>query len=152
MKPKFDKISKIISLVFIIMAVAVLLIVVYRSIKKISKICFENHCFLVEIAKSDIEKQKGLMNRESLGQNAGMLFVFNKEGSYSIWMKDTLIPLDVIWLDKKYQIVDIQTLSPCTSDPCATFTPKTNAKYVLEINAGLSAKYNFKIGGQAKLK
>lgn len=120
--------------------------------QKTANVCFGQNCFQSEIARDDAELQKGLMDRDGLDQDKGMLFVFNKEDKHSFWMKNTKIPLDVIWMSKDGKIVDIQTLSPCISDKCPTFSPKTNAQFVLEINAGLTKKDNIKIGDLAILK
>jgi len=75
------------------------------------------------------------MNRESLPQDAGMLFVFDTPGSYGFWMKNTLIPLDIIRLDQNFVVVDTATMTPCTADPCPSYNHRGLALYVLEINA-----------------
>jgi hypothetical protein len=78
------------------------------------------------------------MYREKLDANAGMLFIFEQEGSYGFWMKNTLIPLDIIWLDKTKKVVYIKKNAlPCSGDPCPVFQPQHNAFYVLEVNAGI---------------
>jgi len=107
----------------------------------ISKVCFNKKCFNVEIANTPKEHAIGLMNRKYLDSDSGMLFIFNAEDKYFFWMKNTLIPLDIIWLDKNKKIVFIkQNAKPCEADPCKTFGPNKNAKYVLEINNGLAEK------------
>jgi uncharacterized membrane protein (UPF0127 family) len=88
----------------------------------------------VEIAQTPEEKMKGLMYRTSLSDDEGMLFVFPQEDFHTFWMKNTFIPLDIIWIDKDFRIVDIQTHTPCTKN-CPYATPKAKAKYVLEVNA-----------------
>ena len=117
-----------------------------------ARVCFEQKCFQAEIANDEAVRQKGLMDRTSLEQDKGMLFVFDKEDKHSFWMKNTKIPLDVIWMDKEGKIVDIQTLTPCASDSCPSFVPESNAQFVLEINAGLSKESNLKIGSTALLR
>lgn len=117
--------------------------------KKISTptVSFENIKFNVEIADSDEERTRGLMYRESLWEKSAMIFVFPKTDIHSFWMKNTLIPLDMIWIKNEWgksHVVDIQTALPCEQDPCRSYIPVWIADYVLEINAGLAEKYNIK--------
>lgn len=103
--------------------------------------CFENNeCVSIEIADSPEERAKGLMNRSFLAPSAGMLFAFEQSAPHSFWMKNTLIPLDVIWLDEKFSVVDVKTMVACKSEPCPLYAPKTNAKYALEVNAGVAER------------
>jgi len=117
------------------------------EIEKENKVCFNENCFYVEIAETSEEKSRGLMYRESLAENRGMLFIFNQEGPYSFWMKNTLIPLDIIWLNQDKEVVFIKkSVQPCPDEKCPSIKPDREAKYVLEINGGLSDKINLKIG------
>ena len=75
---------------------------------------------------------------KKLPENSGMLFIFDKPDIYTFWMKNTLIPLDMIRINQDNQIVDIQEAIPCTTDICQTYPGKESASYVLEINKGLS--------------
>ena len=76
-----------------------------------------------------------------------MLFVFGGPGKYSFWMKNTLISLDIIWMDGDGKIVDIKEgAMPCGKNYCESYTPKAPAKYVLEINAGMAKETGMKIG------
>ena len=90
--------------------------------------------FEVEIADEHKERRQGIMFRESLAKNAGMLFVFEKESMYPFWMKNTLIPLTMIWIAEDFTIVDIKNAVPCEKDPCPNYPPSGKAKYVLEVN------------------
>ena len=63
------------------------------------------------------------MNRKSMASNRGMLFVFEEQKKHTFWMKNTLIPLDMIRIDSGLNIVDIQTAQPCTSNVCSNYTP-----------------------------
>lgn len=92
------------------------------------------------------------MNRPSLDPQAGMLFVFQTPGRRPFWMKNTLIPLDIIWMDETYTIVSVQTAQPCTADPCRTYDPLTDALYVLEINAGQAQQYGLTRGEKMEFR
>ena len=90
-----------------------------------------------ELAVSDRERQRGLMFRESLDKDQGMLFVFEEEAFYSFWMKNTWIPLDILWLDRGKRIVHIETdVPPCREEPCPSYGTRLPALYVLELKAG----------------
>jgi len=116
--------------------------------RQTSQVCLEEICFDVEIANTNAKREQGLMNRENLGENKGMLFVFDKEDIYSFWMKNTLISLDMIWMDEAGKIVFIKENSePCKDgEACPFITPKAKAKYVLEINTGLVKEMGLKTG------
>ena len=77
---------------------------------------------------------------KQLPENSWMLFVFDKEDTYTFRMKNTLIPLDMIRINKDNKIVDIQEALPCTTDICQTYPWKEPASYVLEVNKWLSKK------------
>lgn len=112
-----------------------------------NQVCFGSDCFGVELAKTNSEIEKGLMYRKELAQDAGMLFVFDKEGIYPFWMKNTLIPLDIIWIDSSNKVVFIvDNFQPCESLICPSATPAVKAKYVLEINAGICQQIGLKVG------
>lgn len=122
----------------------------YISNKTIAnKVCFEDNCFNVEIADNRETRELGLMFREKLDEDSGMFFIFENEGSYPFWMKNTLIPLDIIWIDSSGKIVDIREAIPCESEPCQIYYHADSAKYVLEINKGLSAELGIEIGNMA---
>lgn len=103
----------------------------------------------VEIADDEKELQKGLSGRSSLGQNKGMLFIFERKDKYTFWMKDTKIPLDIIFIDDN-KIVDMyKNVPPQDGKENAVlplYTSKAPANFVLEINGGLADKNGFKIG------
>lgn len=99
------------------------------------KVCIEDKCFVVEIARTSTEQQQGLMNREVMEADHGMIFIFAKSDMHNFWMKNTRIPLDMIWLDDQKNVVRVLTAQPCTQDPCLVYRPEVLAKYVIEINA-----------------
>lgn len=101
----------------------------------------------VEIADEPQEQAKGLMFRENLNWNDGMLFVFESERKQSFWMKNTRIPLDMLFIDKDFRIIEIkENIQPCKTDSCPSYPSKFPAKYVLEVNAGFTAMNKIKIG------
>src|SRR3989344_4236283 len=101
----------------------------------------------VEFAKTPEELTRGLMNRVSLDENSGMFFVFPDEATRSFWMKNTLIPLDIIFISSKGQINEITTMSPCSENGiCPSYSSKSPAQLVLEINAGQAEKRNISPG------
>lgn len=111
----------------------------------------------VEIADSSQERKIGLMYRLSLslgrtGTLDGMLFIFDSPGNYSFWMKNTYIPLDILWLDEAYKIVFIQkNTRPCKEFDkvqlnCPIYLSYVPAKYVLEVPAGWTDNYKYKTG------
>ena len=87
----------------------------------------------VWVADSDAERAKGLMGVTQLAPNQGMAFLFDGPSIESFWMKDTLIPLSVAFVDAKGGVVTIREMEPCRSDPCPTYD--SDAPYVMAIEA-----------------
>ncbi len=102
----------------------------------------------VEIATSSQEKSRGLCCRESLGENSGMLFVYNASGDFPFWMKDTNIPLDMIWLDSTKKVVHLEEKVQPSSYP-KTYSSPIPSKYILETNSGWVEKNAIDIGDRA---
>ncbi|MEO6323668.1 MAG: DUF192 domain-containing protein [Thermoanaerobaculia bacterium] len=95
----------------------------------------------VEVARTDQEKSQGLMFRESMPQEAGMVFLFEGLEIRPFWMKDCHFPLDMIYTRKDGTIVDVlKDVPPCRADPCPSYPPKGKADTVVEVNAGFAAK------------
>lgn len=117
------------------------------------RVCFEDRCFDVELAATEEERTKGLQKRAELGADQGMLFIFAENFPYRFWMKDTLIPLDMIWLDDGKKIVHIEAnVLPCTDEFCPSYGPQQPARYVLELNAGEATKNNIHVGDTLEFK
>ena len=101
----------------------------------------------VEVVADDETRQQGLMFRDHLADDRGMIFFFPESGEYPFWMKNTLIPLDMIWIDEARRIAHItHDVPPCKVDPCPSYPPNARAKYVLEVAAGVAAKHRLKDG------
>lgn len=144
--------KKILILIFIIFVFSVSIFWLCLEKAKQNKVCFKSHCFSVELAKNQDERERGLMFREKLDQNKGMLFIFDTVGEYSIWMKNTLIPLDIIWIDKNGLVVFIsKNVQPCSTDFCPSINPRKNALYILEIHNGMTNKIGLGVGDKTSI-
>jgi uncharacterized membrane protein (UPF0127 family) len=102
----------------------------------------------VEIADDTPEQRRGLMERTELAENAGMLFVFDREGPRSFWMRNTLVPLSIAYIASDGRIVDIQDMQPQdeTSHPSAE-----PAQYALEVNQGFFAERGIEVGNVVEI-
>lgn len=98
----------------------------------------------IEIADTDYERQLGLMKRVSMDEKQGMLFIFPYEAMQSFWMRNTLISLDMIFIDADRKIVTIHKNTKILSDE--SYPSSLPAKYVLEVNAGFTDKFNVNTG------
>jgi len=107
-----------------------------------------------EVADTPEELRSGLMYRESMPNDQGMLFVFaGGNAQRSFWMKNTLIPLDMIFVNSSMEIVSIQAdVPPCVADPCPTYGSVKPAKYVIETNAGYAATFGIEPGQMVTLE
>lgn len=100
---------------------------------------------LAERAQTEPERVRGLSGRVSLAPDAGLLFVFDVSGQHGIWMKDMRFPIDIIWIGEQRRIVTIaERVSPDTYPK--VFLPETDARYVLEVNAGYAAAHDLHVG------
>lgn len=116
------------------------------------KVCIKNICIQVETASSPETRAQGLMFRSSLGQNTGMLFIFESEDKHAFWMKNMKLPLDIIWINKDNAIVDIKENVPPCGEYCETLIPAQDARYVLEVSSGFTEEHSIEIGDRVDLK
>lgn len=118
--------------------------------KSDTNVCIDDACFKVEIADDNNERTMGLMNRTFMDNDKGMLFVWESEGYYPFWMKNTLIPLDMIWINMDKEVIFIyENAQPCIEEPCEIIYPaRINAMYVLEINGGLADELGIDVGSK----
>jgi uncharacterized protein len=109
--------------------------------------------YRVELALTPEDQAQGLMYRESLPPNAGMLFVFDQPAPHHFWMKNTMIPLDMIWINDAGKVIFVSAdTPPCKADPCPTYGPDTNAKQVLEIAGGKAKAEGVSVGSVLKIE
>ncbi len=100
-----------------------------------------------ELAVNDDERARGLMFRESVPAETGMLFAFPEPGYHPFWMKNTLVELDMLWLDSGKRVVEIENkVPPCKSDPCPSYGGRQEASYVLELKGGQADVLGLKVG------
>ena len=113
--------------------------------RKIETITINGARLNVERAESNEEKRRGLCCRESLNSDAGMLFLYDEPGFYEFWMKDTYIPLDIIWISEQKRVVYIENIVTPASYP-TRFSSPLPAQYVLEVNAGWAEANHIQLG------
>jgi uncharacterized membrane protein (UPF0127 family) len=104
----------------------------------------------VELADDLAEQTKGLMDRTTLGENRGMLFVYPEERELSFWMKNTLIPLSIAFIDSERRIIVIQDMRPLDDEP-PHYVSAEPAQYALEVNQGFFERRGVKVGDSVEL-
>ena len=104
--------------------------------------------FNVEVADSDAERALGLMNRDKLAASAGMLFVYDSSRHASFWMKNTLIPLDMIFLDGAGQVTQVHSMAKPLDK--TLIDGGKGVRFVLEINGGLANRLGIKAGSEMR--
>lgn len=110
------------------------------------------HRYVIEIAKDDAERARGLMYRDAMETDHGMLFIHDRQEPQAYWMKNTKIPLDILYFDNARKLVSQQRdVPPCSlGDGCPPYPSDAPARYVLELNAGEAAKLKLENGAQMK--
>ena len=120
------------------------------SIEKKPKVTIGDKDIFVDIAQTDQEKSRGLSEKKSLAENEGMLFIFQVKSTPSFWMKEMLIPIDIIWIaDNKVLDIHKNIPAPKTETPISNlplYTPQKPINFVLEVNAGFVDKNGIDIG------
>jgi uncharacterized membrane protein (UPF0127 family) len=107
----------------------------------------------LELALTPEEQAQGLMYRESLPEKTGMLFLFPDSAPHGFWMKNTMIPLDMVWMDASGRVVYVSAdTPPCKADPCPTYGPEGPARMVLEIAGGMAAREKITVGSTLRFE
>ncbi len=114
---------------------------------QINSVEIKGNIIPVELALTAEQQREGLMFRTNL--TGGMLFIYPEEAAKTFWMKNTLIPLDIIFIGKDYTIKKIFHADPCVKDPCKLY--KGNAKYVLELNQNFTIQNKINVGDNVAL-
>lgn len=109
---------------------------------EVSHMVFKGHAFRLEVARTPAQWQKGLSQRSTLKDNHGMVFVFDREQPLHFWMRDTLIPLDIMYFNSDGSFNSVhKNVAPCklpkyASSYCPTYASKGNARYAVELKGG----------------
>lgn len=106
----------------------------------------------LEVARTPKEQEIGLMYRKNLPDDRGMLFQFPSAQPVSFWMKNTLIPLDIIFLRKGVVQYIAAGVPPCTADPCPSYGPRTLIDTVIELRSGRAAELSLKVSDRVTIK
>ncbi|MBI5732809.1 DUF192 domain-containing protein [Candidatus Jorgensenbacteria bacterium] len=116
-----------------------------------AKVKIKNQVFLVEVAVTPKQRERGLSGRKSLGENRGMLFLFGQPGVYHFWMKDMLFPLDFVWM-KGNTIVQLNANipPPKVGEAPVELSPKAPIDKVLEVNSGTIQKLDIVVGDKVE--
>ena len=112
----------------------------------------KGHRFYVEIADTNESRARGLMFRDAMDPDRGMLFIFESEQPQAFWMKNTKIPLDIFYFDSERKLVSVSAgVPPCTTAICPSYPSAAPARYTLELNAGLAKQLSIKPGDELNI-
>jgi len=101
---------------------------------------------VAEIADTPEREMYGYMFRREVKETEGMVFVYPEAGQHAFWMKNTLVPLDIIWMDDAFQVLHVETAPPCKADPCPSYGTPRMSRYTLELKAGAAAREGLHVG------
>ena len=102
--------------------------------------------FTFKVVDSKAERTQGLMGKKALKDDEGMLFVFKDAQPLQFWMKDTLIPLQILFFEPDGSFVNAVDMIPCTADPCPIYRSAALAQYALEVNPGFREREKIGVG------
>jgi uncharacterized membrane protein (UPF0127 family) len=119
-----------------------------------STVAFEgtDELLSVDIADETGEQRRGLMGVEHLPADQGMAFVFEEPTDSTFWMKDTLIPLSIAFVDESGRVIGVRNMEPCQSDPCPSYGVAESYVLAIEANLGWFAEHGIEAGDRAKLR
>jgi uncharacterized membrane protein (UPF0127 family)/CheY-like chemotaxis protein len=118
------------------------------------RVCFGDHCIRVELAVTPEQRTQGLMFRSALPPDTGMLFVFPEEGLWTFWMKNTYIPLDVVWLNDAREVVETYAMAmpaPGVPEP-PSFGGTQKARYVVEVASDFIRAHKIRVGDKVRFQ
>ena len=116
------------------------------------QVVLKGETFSVELATESKEQALGLMFRDSMADDHGMLFIFPSATTRNFWMKNTRIPLDIFYFDENLRLVNVaRDAKPCRTPQCPVYSSTGPARYVLELNAGKAAELGVQPGDELVL-
>ena len=104
----------------------------------------------VDVADTDVEREQGLMGVTALPTDRGMAFVWDAPTEATFWMKDTLIPLSIAFVDQSHRVVTVEEMTPCKADPCPTYAATAPYTTAVEANAGWFEQHGVQAGDTMK--
>jgi uncharacterized membrane protein (UPF0127 family) len=118
-----------------------------------ARVCLKENCFNVDVARTPQQMRYGLMYRDHLDPDGGLLIYLGEERVYADWMKNCLIPLDIFWIDSDMRVVHIsKNTPPCQKDPCPTYSAPEKVGYILELNGGMADSKGITEGDTLEIK
>lgn len=120
----------------------------YEPVLRTVQMQIGNRLFTLEVAENDDDRARGLMHREWMPADHGMIFVFDREQRMGFWMKNTLIPLDILYVSETGRVVTIAQMKPLDLNPAPSRAP---AKYAIELNAGTAKEVGVEVGDVIKI-
>lgn len=134
-----------------IIVVSILFVLWYLTLQKSAEIAIAGNIFKVKVADTDAARIRGLSGTSELSSDEAMLFIFDYDSEWAIWMKDMNYAIDIVWLDKNRHIIDFTQNATPESYP-KRFMPKQEARYVVEFKSGTIEARGFRIGQQVNFK
>ena len=133
-------------------ALAIAVLICSSCVAREPYVVLKGQRFTVELAETSEQQALGLMFRDSMADDHGMLFLFPSESRRGFWMKNTRIPLDILYFDANLELVNvIADARPCRSARCPSYPSEGVAQYVLELNAGKAAELGVRPGDALEL-
>lgn len=133
--------------VLALMVVGVINIVKQQTTPKLT-VAIGNTTVQAEVVDTPETREKGLGGRSSISSERAMLFVFDSEDKWTIWMKGMKFPIDIVWLDSEKQVIHVAEHVQPDAEPYVKYAPESPARYVLELQAGKVEQAGVKIGTQ----
>ena len=128
------------------------LVLVASCVSAEPQVVLKGERFVVELATTPKQQALGLMFRDSMPEDHGMLFIFPSATTRSFWMKNCRIPLDILYFDESLKLVSVaENAKPCRTEQCPSYPSAGPARYVLELNAGKAAELGAEPGDELVL-